>query len=145
MRLPKLLFGILVLVLCCGLTVAQVPYCGRQPGSTDETFSIPPLKTQGGPSPVLRQVLTYIRHGDRMIASSGQCWVGDNALYNCTMVDSDIPNTIPRETRTGVPRLYRMENLYNRNFFPGNCMLGQLTQQGYQQHVDNGKLPSSLR
>lgn len=88
----------------------------------------------------LHQVVLMFRHGDRTIAGSTPCWPNDTAVYKCTLTDTSIPNQSRTSTTTNVNRLYRKVYMDNRNYFPGNCMTGQLTDRGYHQEVENGAM-----
>eukprot|EP01102_Stenamoeba_stenopodia_P011963 TRINITY_DN3718_c0_g1_i2.p1 TRINITY_DN3718_c0_g1~~TRINITY_DN3718_c0_g1_i2.p1 ORF type:complete len:425 (+),score=84.93 TRINITY_DN3718_c0_g1_i2:38-1276(+) len=125
------------------VVVAQLPaYCGQPPGLLTKNFM---NNEPVAPGFTLSQVHTFIRHGDRLPASSGassaygSCWPNDEAVWNCTLNYDEIPDTNPNQNSVAVPRLYRKVYDAGRNVYPGNCMMGQLTQQGYAQEIANGQ------
>jgi len=61
-------------------------------------------------------------------------------VWNCTLNFDEIPDIDPYATSETVGRLYRKIYDAGRNVYPGNCMMGQLTQNGYAQQVGNGKI-----
>ena len=92
----------------------------------------------------VRQVQAFIRHGERMRATPGDCWAGDqDTAYSCNLmpVQGAWPPAQPRNPvdwsvttlRGGMnktqPKTYEL---------PGNCTLGQLTEPGRQMQLNNG-------
>jgi len=119
-------------------------YCGKKVNISgmpsnkfEKSSSIPPLT---GSTYQLEQVTTIIRHGDRVIASSGVCWLNDTAVWNCSLNTwASIPNHNSLQTDP-VGRLYRTEWMDGRNYYPGNCAMGTLTQLGAEQELLNGHM-----
>lgn len=112
-------------IVSCGVPPQQLP-------------PMPPLLDNS--SLALHQVSLLFRHGDRTIAGQSPCWPNDSAVWNCSLTDTSIPNESRTSSTSGVDRLYRKVYMQGRNYFPGNCMTGQLTDRGYQQELHNGEM-----
>eukprot|EP00033_Pygsuia_biforma_P000990 GCRY01001134.1.p1 GENE.GCRY01001134.1~~GCRY01001134.1.p1 ORF type:complete len:483 (-),score=82.13 GCRY01001134.1:200-1576(-) len=89
----------------------------------------------------LKQVIAVFRHGDRTKCQANHCWPGSqNEEWDCSLTAASVPDehlkggNIPL-----VSRLYRKQYDEGVEFFKGNCMIGQLTVKGYQQHIKNGE------
>eukprot|EP01104_Vermistella_antarctica_P004761 TRINITY_DN1518_c0_g1_i5.p1 TRINITY_DN1518_c0_g1~~TRINITY_DN1518_c0_g1_i5.p1 ORF type:complete len:434 (+),score=83.09 TRINITY_DN1518_c0_g1_i5:329-1630(+) len=85
-------------------------------------------------------VVVYMRHGDRTVGGLPQCWAGDDVVWNCQLTYLSMPNNNQSQFTVETPRLFRRTFMEGRNEFKGNCMTGQLTSQGYEQHVGNGEM-----
>eukprot|EP01029_Cantina_marsupialis_P006375 TRINITY_DN1699_c0_g2_i6.p1 TRINITY_DN1699_c0_g2~~TRINITY_DN1699_c0_g2_i6.p1 ORF type:complete len:442 (-),score=126.09 TRINITY_DN1699_c0_g2_i6:343-1668(-) len=86
----------------------------------------------------LISVTTLTRHGDRTRCSGGRtCWKGDTDSYTCQLKGLYGTNNSTRALDS-VDRVYREEFMKGKNILAGNCMMGQLTEMGYQQQQVNG-------
>ena len=47
------------------------------------------------------------RHGDRIQASAGQCWKGDEHLWECLLTDATTPTVNRAQRYLRIERLYR--------------------------------------
>ncbi|XP_028391161.1 counting factor 60-like [Dendronephthya gigantea] len=104
------------------------PYCGPDSGDYP--------KSSGGK---LLQVHLVARHGDRIQANAGQCWKGDEHLWDCLLTDAITPTINRDQHYLRVERLYRKVFYTGREEVPGNCALGQLTSIGFKQQLSNGE------
>ena len=119
-------------------------YCGGAAGA-----AIPPLASKD--TFLVRQVQAFIRHGERMRATPGDCWAGDeDTAFSCTLLGTPVTHAWP-PAQPGDPVNWAVATLrggMNRTqpkpsyVLPGNCTLGQLTEAGRQMQLRNG---ASLR
>ena len=117
------------------LNPAAFEYCNVEP----KTYPIPTIAPAGL---ALQQVQVFIRHGDRVRASGGDCWPNDTAIYEC----EDLNVLLASNTHTeavqdqALTRVYRKAYLPGRETLLGSCGLGVLTARGYAQEVANGEV-----
>jgi len=106
------------------------PYC-QAPG-------LNPSEDTNGLKLEFLQILT--RHGDRT-----PTWtLPIEVVWNCTLNSLSIPSNDFTNQVPDTPRLYRKSYLPNRNVLPGDCMFGQLTSLGAEQHLQLGNQFRSL-
>ncbi len=137
---------------CCVFLLVSLLYVvksGIIKGACDADIDYESWQNKSPPSSdySLLETHVFIRHGDRMIASPGICWNETtysnlNAIqWNCSQTvngqpsltnDFDDSQAYPTNIQFGIRRFE------NTQFFPGNCIIGQLTTIGYQQHITNG-------
>lgn len=108
-------------------------YCG----GTQEP--IPAPSPDEGSSLTLVQAQVFIRHGDRTPAFDTPCWANDDVLYNCTVDQLQAAWADPSTTSVSPDRLFVKSRMPGRQYLPGNCGLGQLTERGVAQQRANGK------
>jgi acid phosphatase len=118
-----LVVGLLVALYQC----APFPYC--DPFQAKEFPPLSPAPPQVGNLKLL-QVL--VRHGARTPVV-GLC-PKDDAIWTCdTMTNAEKPSKAPGKG------LYIKSWIPKRQFYPGNCGRGVLTEVGYDQHIRNGQ------
>lgn len=133
------LLGQAVVVVVLGAVAAAAAgsrdiYCDAS-GST----GIPPLDAQFTPlQPRLAQVQIMIRHGDRTPCNMYECWPNDTAVYICSHAAVLAQTDDDASAALSVPRVYRKLYIAGREFLPGDCGLGTLTQRGMAQQARNG-------
>jgi len=88
-----------------------------------------------GQSIVLRQVQVITRHGAR---TPFQDLPRSNYVWNCRLSENSRPD-YNQMAQEDVSRVYRKRYIRNREILPGNCSLGQLTYNGYAEHLDLGR------
>eukprot|EP00446_Apocalathium_sp_SHHI-4_P025115 CAMPEP_0177260542 /NCGR_PEP_ID=MMETSP0367-20130122/59316_1 /TAXON_ID=447022 ORGANISM="Scrippsiella hangoei-like, Strain SHHI-4" /NCGR_SAMPLE_ID=MMETSP0367 /ASSEMBLY_ACC=CAM_ASM_000362 /LENGTH=502 /DNA_ID=CAMNT_0018715071 /DNA_START=28 /DNA_END=1536 /DNA_ORIENTATION=+ len=84
----------------------------------------------------LIQVQAFIRHGARTLSSDDYCWNGDDVgNWTCKLnyLDNSISGTEPLTPD------FRTEYLPGRNAIAGNCMTGQLVEDGFEMEQNNGR------
>jgi len=122
------------------VVVAQLPnYCGYTPGSQKISIEQPDFSAFPK-APTLIQVQVLFRHGDRTVAGTNPCWQNDTSVWNCNLTIQSNNNNIPTQEYQATPRIFRKNYLPNREYFPGNCMTGQLTSKGLLQEQHNGQI-----
>jgi len=102
----------------------------------DSPSYYPPVTLQNA---VLIQSQVVIRHGDRLPWAGQLCWPTADATFSCSLADTSIPDDKPQDSKATNTRLYRKRVIAGRNYYPGNCLTGQLTTRGYNQHLSNGR------
>eukprot|EP01096_Ripella_sp_DP13-Kostka_P016378 TRINITY_DN795_c0_g1_i1.p1 TRINITY_DN795_c0_g1~~TRINITY_DN795_c0_g1_i1.p1 ORF type:complete len:463 (-),score=200.17 TRINITY_DN795_c0_g1_i1:35-1342(-) len=118
------------------------PYCSFTPqqGPT----KIPQPNIDPSQKPQLQMVVTVIRHGDRIVSADSICWPDDTAVYNCSLNAVGVPTTLAasttQQTVDSPSVVYSSSFLPGRNFYKGNCNVGQLTLKGSSQEVANGNM-----
>ena len=117
------------------LDPATFEYCNVEP----KTYSIPTIAPAGL---ALQQVQVFIRHGDRVRASGGDCWPNDTAVYECEDLNVLLASNSHTEAVQDqvLTRVYRKAYLPGRETLPGSCGLGVLTARGYAQEVANAEV-----
>jgi len=131
---------VLALALAAASANALPPYCGIQPGDEEDlsaAYQAPPASANA----TLISVQVFARHGDRVQCNAGTCWPNDGLVHNCTLGFLERPSTsFTTDSIDSVDFAFRLRGYENReDLFPGNCILGQLTDEGFTQHVNNGK------
>eukprot|EP00013_Stygamoeba_regulata_P025974 CAMPEP_0177648694 /NCGR_PEP_ID=MMETSP0447-20121125/10964_1 /TAXON_ID=0 /ORGANISM="Stygamoeba regulata, Strain BSH-02190019" /LENGTH=449 /DNA_ID=CAMNT_0019151351 /DNA_START=294 /DNA_END=1643 /DNA_ORIENTATION=+ len=120
----------------------NVDYCQAPVGRAEETEPIPDGFR-------LRTVEAVLRHGDR-VPTSGPVHVNDDVVWNCTLATLTHPTELSNNNsesgavEAAPTRLYRKRYLPGRELLPGNCLFGQLTTRGAQQHRRLGEHYRSL-
>jgi len=112
----------------------KTPYCGIAPGSPPTTSYADVPASEGK----LVGVATMFRHGDRTPANAISCWPNDTAVWDCTLTQGTQGSGSKTVTREAYGAMFRITPVEGDMFFAGNCMVGQLTSQGYRQHIANG-------
>lgn len=95
-----------------------------------------PIPARPAKATELLQVQVFIRHGARTQSDSTFCWEGDNeGNYTCGLYY--LENSI----RSGGPMTwpFRTEYMQGRNGLPGNCLTGQLVEEGFEMERSNGR------
>ncbi|KNC54054.1 lysophosphatidic acid phosphatase type 6 [Thecamonas trahens ATCC 50062] len=133
--------AVLVVVLgCVAAAAAAVPYCGIAPGATAGEYG----SLEGSRSLLaaaagkLVHVDAVFRHGDRTPANAAQCWPNDTAVWECELAQAVQASRSMAAPAASYGALFRIAPVPGKMFFPGNCAVGQLTTQGYEQHLANG-------
>eukprot|EP01114_Cavostelium_apophysatum_P014172 TRINITY_DN3607_c0_g1_i1.p1 TRINITY_DN3607_c0_g1~~TRINITY_DN3607_c0_g1_i1.p1 ORF type:complete len:435 (-),score=74.74 TRINITY_DN3607_c0_g1_i1:48-1274(-) len=118
------IFFAVSLLLAVGLCEAKYDYC-QAPG-------IIPSENTDGLELQLLQIL--VRHGDR----TPEWTMPIEVEWNCTLNWLNLPSNDFVDSMAAPKRLYRKTYLPNREILPGDCMYGQLTEKGLQQHLVMG-------
>ncbi|EFA83971.1 component of the counting factor complex [Heterostelium album PN500] len=105
----------------------------QQPFYCQAPLATPSEDTQGM---TLKFVQILIRHGDRTPLYRPP--TGQFATWNCSLATFMNPSHNDVEAIPPASRQFRKVYLPGRNFFPGNCSLGQLTDLGFAQHSQLG-------
>lgn len=120
-------------------TTTTLPeYCGIQPG-----IPLPDFGFLGSDvtTPTLRQVTVLARHGDRTQISPDTCWDGDVSVFQCKGDTLYAYSTVASIGLGDVPpRMFRRVNMDGRTDLKGNCNTGELTDIGYEQEMNNGRV-----
>ena len=131
-------------------------YCSKP--SEMHKRSIPPLETSYLNTQLL-QVNTIIRHGARTPWSNSRCWDDVEFNWDCEL-QTVLGPPINKDNVYGVKPHFLFDKNYDAfeeikeeekvedkpktfllsNFLNGTCELGQLLQEGYDQHIQNGKI-----
>ncbi|OQR91851.1 hypothetical protein ACHHYP_04309 [Achlya hypogyna] len=100
--------------------------------------AIQPLSDARASSMALVQVQMMVRHGARTPFSSGQCWNGYAESWTCNIRDNTAPVL---HSKAGVASSIVFDKIYTEgdNVFAGNCLLGQMVDEGYLQQKQNGE------
>merc|ERR1711916_180732 len=106
----------------------KTPYCGIAPGSPPTTSYADVPASEGK----LVGVATMFRHGDRTPANAISCWPNDTAVWDCTLTQGTQGSGSKTVTREAYGAMFRITPVEGDMFFAGNCMVGQLTSQGYR-------------
>jgi len=114
------------------LNPSDFDYCNMDPSE----FPIPTVQPAGLE---MQQLIVFIRHGDRLRCSYGQCWPGDASSFECEL-DVALATSVTEGNSAAMGRLYRKQFMQDRNAQLGNCGVGVLTARGYAQHVTNAGL-----
>jgi hypothetical protein len=117
------------------LDPAAFEYCNVDPTA----YPIPTIAPAGLS---LQQLQVFIRHGDRVRASGGDCWPNDAAIYACEDLDVALASSQGARTtdNLNLARVYRKTYLPGRQALAGSCGLGALTARGYAQQVTNAEV-----
>uniref|UniRef100_A0A6S9KUC0 Acid phosphatase n=1 Tax=Heterosigma akashiwo TaxID=2829 RepID=A0A6S9KUC0_HETAK len=119
-------------------------YCSKNP----DTRQIPPIDQALADDFELIQVQIVIRHGARTTWGDHNCWDGYTADWDCQAINVMIPVL---EGADGVIPPIQYRKLYDSadgtmgaggrggNALGGSCMLGGLLDEGYRQHLANGR------
>eukprot|EP01101_Sappina_pedata_P010199 TRINITY_DN6364_c0_g1_i1.p1 TRINITY_DN6364_c0_g1~~TRINITY_DN6364_c0_g1_i1.p1 ORF type:complete len:437 (+),score=84.81 TRINITY_DN6364_c0_g1_i1:41-1351(+) len=121
-------------------SAANLPEYCQSPYDSIPMLKIPSTSSLSADSIHLRHVSLMIRHGDRIVASAGECWPNDNAVYNCTDSSQVIAPDSNRYANSYPTQLFRTVYKNGSNIFLGNCALGQMTHLGRLQHNKNGNM-----
>jgi len=125
----SLIIFVLVSIVTCDQVRDQV--CGY-----DYPSYYPPVTLSDA---VLIQSQVVIRHGDRTPWQGNLCWPSASNTFSCSLADTSIPDNDPSKFSASPSRLYRKRIMPGRNSYPGDCLTGQLTSRGYNQHLSNGR------
>jgi len=110
----------------------QYDYCGAPLVDT----------TQSAPAGMqLKHLMLTIRHGDRTPVGLYPLSYSDEVQWRCNLTQTSYWNTTSA-SQASPGRLYRKKYLHQREVLPGDCLFGQLTSIGQQQHH---RLGASLR
>lgn len=143
-------------LLWCALVVAEYKYpsyCAKVDKDFIQLRSIPLLNLPKDTHTLdLLQVIVIARHGSRTTSDKFQCWKGYNPHWDC---DNDVHSTFQSSINTlnGTAEdrsqwLFRSTDqaqtskkfvkIYDANshfnVLGGNCLKGQLLEEGYRQH-----------
>jgi len=127
-----------IFFLCCakyGASYAKFfpPYCHKDLNQN----AIPELTRSTRQKVEILQVQVIIRHGARAPYSEGLCWEGYNATWDCDAMNMMLPilgNTHPLPLISFVEKFDAGENLLG-----GSCPLAGLLDEGFEQHIANGR------
>lgn len=123
---------ILELVFICSTSHEISADCGSNIDFNKWSSISPPNDTYA-----LIQAQAYTRHGDRTIATARYCWL-PAPIWDCSQTLTLQPtNTNPAHT---LPNQFnfQLQRINGTEYYPGNCIIGQLTLQGYTQHKNLG-------
>lgn len=114
-------------------------YCGVAPGLSGAPL-MPSLHQARHPladDVAIVQAHVMWRHGDRTPATAAPCWPNDDAVWVCeeNQAYASAMNGMPLAGQGPFMRLIAVKG---GMYFPGNCAVGQLTLQGYEQELANG-------
>jgi hypothetical protein len=126
------MFAAVLLLLVAAESEALPAYCGAPPVDVAAAAAPPGME--------LRFLIVTTRHGDRtpvgLYPGSG---VNSNDVeWRCNLTQLSAIET-GDEAFVQPGRLYRKRYLNQREVLPGNCMFGQLTAKGREQHIALGK------
>lgn len=86
----------------------------------------------------LLQVQVFIRHGARVLCSAKKCWPGDDqGEFTCSL--NYLENSVDGQASRPLTPSFRVQYLDGRNSLPGNCLVGQLVSDGFEQEQRNGQ------
>lgn len=127
---------VLVLLICVYICAALPPECG-----SFTPPQVPQIDTTGYN---LLQVSLVFRHGDRIMYQDAPCWPNDQGVYQCQDRYLTFPSFSESRNTTSSGILYRKKYMDNRNYYAGSCETGQLTNRGYVQEYEVGKMYKKL-
>lgn len=104
------------------------------------------------------------RHGDRQMYSDEPCWPNDQGYFECGLSHTSTPSEERNQTQLSTGYVFRksspatlqpfrtgsqvltppLDYMQGRNYYPGNCETGQLTNKGFQQEQDTGRMYREL-
>ncbi|KAF0692579.1 Aste57867_16391 [Aphanomyces stellatus] len=106
------------------------PYCSKH----IENNAIQRLATPD--KYTLLQVQVIMRHGARTLASRSSCWAGYNVTWTCNARMHVAPHL---DGDTTAHHVYDNKYVEGETVLKGNCHLGQLLDEGYNQELQNGR------
>ncbi|KAF4653187.1 hypothetical protein FOZ61_009147 [Perkinsus olseni] len=127
-----LLTFLLPLLLCAPIIEAfpedePLYYC-----HADLKWPTPPFVGNRGST--VSRVLTFVRHGSRVLTQSKGCWEGDETVYSCS---SQTFSGYERLEGSFSPKFLRVRG--DLGSLRGNCILGQLVDSGIDMQIANGQ------
>lgn len=144
--MKKQMFGILILFSSITGTTGWKPstypdYCSKDIATRN---MIPPLSDdQRALVSELKQVHVMIRHGARTPYTDYSCWKDYSKLVswnNCNITELMVASD--SYTSTDISSLWLFRKIYDGspNALGGNCLTGQLIQDGFDQQKENGRI-----
>eukprot|EP01133_Synstelium_polycarpum_P003485 gene3485-3980_t len=97
-----------------------------------------PVPSENTAGMTLQFVQILVRHGDRTPLYNPLTVPNDT--WNCSLSYYMLPSLQDTEVMDTPSRMFRKTYLPNRNYWPGNCSDGQLTQLGFEQHLQVGSV-----
>ncbi|EQC31673.1 hypothetical protein SDRG_10838 [Saprolegnia diclina VS20] len=133
---PRALTAALTVAAAAGFAIdasGYPRYCAKDMSE----FAIQPVADPQASSMKLVHVQIMVRHGARTPYSGAKCWTDYKEVWNCNLRDQVAP--ILHASRS-VPSSLTFDKIYvdGANVFRGNCLLGQLIDEGYTQQQQNG-------
>ncbi|KAH9193916.1 hypothetical protein AeNC1_004094 [Aphanomyces euteiches] len=87
----------------------------------------------------LQQVQIVMRHGARVLASHSFCWAGYNVTWTCN-ARMHVSPSLEVGGALSSHHVYDNKYLDGETVLKGNCHIGQLLDEGYNQEVENGRI-----
>ncbi|EQC31670.1 hypothetical protein SDRG_10835 [Saprolegnia diclina VS20] len=100
--------------------------------------AIQPVADPQAASMTLVHVQMMVRHGARTPFSDGKCWDGYNESWTCNIRDQVTPVLHAQSSGASPTLVFDKTYVAGSNAYPGNCLLGQMVDEGYFQQQRNG-------
>lgn len=85
----------------------------------------------------LQGIQVIHRHGDR--APANRFHIDDSYQWNCSLTGIELYSDNMQPQMPSPPFLFRKKYIRGKSQLPGDCLVGQLTSKGKDQHVEIGK------